>query len=146
METNKIPKIGVFAKYFIIAMAMVPIAMVIWLATITSSQDAQGRYLVLVTIAGLAFISCFLVPYMIRIASTQFSAEGVEQIVFFKGGRFGATVSLKWQSIERVSYKQLAYKLFGDTEKISIYLGCFGDYKEVADFINGKLPKNAVWE
>jgi hypothetical protein len=146
METNRIPKISAFAKYFMIAMAMAPIAMAIWLATIVPSQDAQGRYLVFVTIAGLLFISLLLVPYVIRVASTRFSADGVEQTVFFEKGRFLATASLKWQSVERVSYKQLAYKLFGGNAKISIYLGCFGDHKVAADFINEQLPKNAVWE
>jgi|GEM_PF-5676770 len=145
METNKVPKISGFAKYFTIAMALVPIAIAIWLITIVPAQDAQGRYLVLVIIVALVFLSSFLAPYMIRVSTTQFSVEGVEQVALFKGGRFWLTASLKWQSVEKVSYKQLAYKLFGDNEVISIYLGCFGDYKEVADFINGKLPKSAVW-
>jgi hypothetical protein len=146
METNSIPKISSFAKYFTLAMAVVPIAMAIWLGTIIPGQDAQGRYLVFVIIASLVLLSCLLVPYMIRVASTQFSADGIEQIVFFEKGRFWVTTNLTWQSVERVSYKQLAYKLFGKSAKISIYLGCFSDYQKVADFINERLPKSAIWE
>ncbi|RUL77616.1 hypothetical protein [Dyella choica] len=145
MEIDSIPKINAFAKYFILAMAVVSTAMTIWLATTIPGQDAQGRYLVIVIIAGLVLLSCLLVPYMIRVASTRFSADGVEQIVFFERGRFLATTNLKWQSVERVSYKQLAYKLFGGNSRVLIYLGCFGDYQKVADFINERLPKNAVW-
>ena len=145
METTKIPSITRLGKLFIQALAILPIAATVWYAAELPGGDPDSRYFTWVMVISMIFLSCFLTPYFIKIASTRFTPDGVEQLAFFSGGRLCSTTSLKWSDVRQVMYKHFAYTLVGQNAKVLVHLACFSNYEEVANFVNGELPKDAVW-
>ena len=145
METvSSVPKIGTFAKCFNVAVMIAPVAAAIWLICNVSYRPGDAGYGITVTVIGLIFSPMALLPSMLRVTSTRFYDDGIEQIVLFSKGHFLSKVRLEWASIETVLHKNLAYTMFGKGLKVRVYLGCFYDLKATAKFIHENLPANAV--
>lgn len=143
-DVNKVPKIGWFAKSFSAIVLIVPIAAAIWMICNMSRQNEESRYGISVTSAALLLGALALVPNMLRANSTRFYNGGVEQVVLFSKGRFLSKVRLDWVSVETVVYKNFAYTMFARSVKVQVYLGCFYNLQETANFIHQNLPTDAV--
>lgn len=141
---GSVPKIGAFAKCFNVAVLIAPVAAAVWLICNVSYQNEDASYGITVAAIGLIFGPMALLPSMLRVTSTRFYDGGIEQIVLFSKGHFLSKVRLEWASIETVTYKNLAYTMFGKSLKVQVYLGCFYDLQATAKFIHANLPADAV--
>ncbi|WP_213947839.1 hypothetical protein [Luteibacter sp. dw_328] len=141
---DSVPRITAFGKCLTATVTVIPVAVAIWLLCVMSNQNEEGRYLMSVTAAGLLFGGLALIPGLVRAASTRFYDGGVEQFVIASSGIFFSKVRLDWISVETVSFRNLAYTMFGKGVKIHVSLSCFYDYQATAKFIHASLPEDVV--
>jgi len=141
---DSVPRITAFGKFLTATVAVIPVAVAIWMLFVMSNQNEEGRYLMSVIAAGLLFSGLALIPSIVRAASTRFYDGGVEQFVIASKGLFFSKVRLDWISVEIVSFRHLAYTMFGKGVKIQVSLSCFYDYRATATFIHASLPKDVV--
>lgn len=139
-----VPRITAFGKCLTAAVAVIPVAVAIWMLCVMSTQNEEGRYLMSAIAASLIFSGLALIPSIVRAASTRFYDGGVEQFVIASKGLFFSKVRLDWISVEIASFRHLAYTMSGKGVKIHVSLSCFYDYKAAARFIHASLPKDVV--